>query len=99
MIPQRTPSRVSPEGGVRCRIAACRQRLRNSRITHRATIHSQIEKASRPLAGFPAEIAGAEPATIMDAAAGQMADLPDRPSGHGGLVLAAKTKLEEVGIT
>jgi hypothetical protein len=35
----------------------------------------------------------------MDAAAGQIADLPDLAGERGGPVLAAKTKLEEVGIT
>jgi hypothetical protein len=44
MIPQRTPGKTSVENGVRYRVAACRQRLRNSRTTHRATNHSQIQE-------------------------------------------------------
>lgn len=46
MIPQRIPSRVDVEHGVRDRVAACRQRLRNTRITHREANHSQIEDQS-----------------------------------------------------
>jgi hypothetical protein len=47
MIPQRFPRRVVGENGVRYRIAACRQRLRNSRTTHRAINQSQMDEEAR----------------------------------------------------
>ena len=53
MIPQRFPRRVDGENGVRYRVAACRQRLRNSRTTHRAINQSQMDKDPRE-PGLPA---------------------------------------------
>ena len=52
-IPQRTPTRDHGENGVRYRVTACRQRLRNSRTTHRLKIHSQIEAESAALEFSP----------------------------------------------
>ena len=37
-------SLASNENGVRLRVTACRKRLRNSRATHRATNHIQLNK-------------------------------------------------------
>ena len=53
MIPPRIPNRINLENGVRIRVAACRQRLRNSRTTHRLRIHSQIEAESAALEFSP----------------------------------------------
>ena len=49
MIPQRSVGRVNLENGVRYRVAACRQRLRNSRTTPRATNHSHTQAQSPDL--------------------------------------------------
>src|SRR4030095_2464547 len=57
-IPQRTPTRDHGENGVRYRVTACRQRLRNSRTTHRSKIHSQIEDESRALTFAPVLVDG-----------------------------------------
>jgi len=94
MIPAHSPSRLTTENGVKERIAACRQRLRNSRITHKATNNSQIDHPT----GFVA------PATrVMVSGAEQLATAEIvglegfiRPLTQ--LILPAK-ELEEVGIT
>ena len=94
MIPQQSPSRFTTENGVRYRIAACRQRLRNSRITHRATDNSQID--------YPAELTG----SVIDIAVSAEERLPAAsiiaapPFGGTAPQLGLATKeLEEVGIT
>ncbi|HEY6120402.1 MAG TPA: hypothetical protein VIV66_10605 [Pyrinomonadaceae bacterium] len=93
MIPQQSPSRFTTENGVRYRIAACRQRLRNSRITHRATDNSQID--------YPAESTG----SVADTAVSAEERLPAAsaiatPFGATApQLMPATEELEEVGIT
>jgi hypothetical protein len=62
MIPERFPRRALGENGVRYRVAACRQRLRNSRTTHRAINQSQMDRDPRetglPLSQYFDEAAG-----------------------------------------
>jgi hypothetical protein len=64
--PQRTPSRGTTENGVRYRVTACRQRLRNSRTTHRLKIHSQIEAESGALAFAPVLVVDGVGATLNE---------------------------------
>jgi hypothetical protein len=59
MIPECSPRRVLGGNGVRYRVAACRQRLRNSRTTHRALNQSQMDKDPRE-AGLPLSVHFAE---------------------------------------
>ena len=56
MIPQRSLGRVNQENGVRYRVAACRQRLRNSRTTPRATNHSHMQAHSPDLTLLATEL-------------------------------------------
>ena len=99
MIPEPTPSRLSPENGVRYRVAACRQRLRNSRITHRATNNSQINERSAELPDFPAGMSGADSVLARGGESVRLPELPDLVGEPVRRVLAANEELEEVGIT
>jgi len=56
MIPQHSMGRANPENGVRYRAAACRQRLRNSRTTPRATNHSHTQAQSPDLTLLATEL-------------------------------------------
>ena len=99
MIPERTPSRLSPENGVRYRVAACRQRLRNSRITHRATNNSQIDERPAGLTDFPARMSAADSVRARGGETAQLPELTDLAGEPVRRVLAATEELEEVGIT
>lgn len=89
MIPEHSPSRTT-ENGVRYRIAACRQRLRNSRITHRASNNSQMDPA--------AERARISVPVVEQLASAEIIVLPGFAGPAPQPVLATK-ELEEVGIT
>ena len=56
MIPQHSLGRANHENGVRYRVAACRQRLRNNRTTPRATNHSHIKAQSPDLVLLATEL-------------------------------------------
>jgi hypothetical protein len=47
MIPHRTLSRENSGNAVKCRIAACRKRLRTIRVTLKASNHIQMDEECR----------------------------------------------------
>jgi hypothetical protein len=97
MIPQRFPRRVVGENGVRYRVAACRQRLRNSRTTHRAINQSQMDKDSRE-PGLPASNYFDEAAGFLSS--GVATDVVfDARAAESRVTLALMEAEEKVGIT
>jgi hypothetical protein len=96
MIPQRFPRRVVGENGVRYRVAACRQRLRNSRTTHRAINQSQMDKDSRE-PGLPASNYFDEAGFLSSGIATDVVFEPRAAESRVTLVLMETE--EKVGIT
>ena len=97
MIPERSPRRVLGENGVRYRVAACRQRLRNSRTTHRALNQSQMERDQRepglPLPAYFDEAAG----FVASGATTRLLIARHEVEGH--VTVALMETEEKVGIT
>ncbi len=98
MIPQRSLSRVNSENGVRYRVAACRQRLRNSRITPRATNHSHMQVQSPELTLLSTELIE-RGAGYFAGSVGKITTVPGSIDDCGALVIAATEDSEKVGIT
>jgi len=96
MIPPRIPNRINVENGVRIRVAACRQRLRNSRINHRESNHSQIE--GRSLAGCTVGSTDTPSGGTESRLSGTL-DLTPLTAAPGKFISQHRDEIEEVGIT
>ena len=97
MILERSPRRALGENGVRYRVAACRQRLRNSRTTHRAINQSQMDHDPRE-PGLPRSEYFDEAGAFVTPAAATRILLPRQPFERRVTLALIETE-EKVGIT